>query len=54
LVAQRAEQHCAAFEHGFPRVLHIELSAAQVPPVQVWPQHSPFDVHALPSGVQTG
>jgi hypothetical protein len=53
-LAQRPEQHCVLLAHWFPRVLHVAFRAAHVPPVQVWLQHSPFDVQALPSGVHIG
>jgi hypothetical protein len=56
LLAHRPEQHWALLEHVFPRLMHatLLLIGAQVPPVQVWVQHSPFDAQALPLGVQTG
>jgi hypothetical protein len=51
---QRLEQQSPPEAHGLPSVLHVVLSAAQVPPVHVWLQQSPFATQAPLSAVHAG
>lgn len=51
---QSREQHSAPDAHWLPSVLHVVLSAAQVPPTQLWLQQSPFAAHAAWSEAQAG
>jgi hypothetical protein len=51
---QNFEQQSAPLVHWLPMVLHVELSAAHLPPVHVWLQQSPLLVQAPLSDVQAG
>ena len=51
---QSPEQQSALVVQALPSVLHIELSAAHLPPVHEPLQHWLFAVHATPSEMQVG
>jgi hypothetical protein len=51
---QSAEQHPALEAHALPSVRHAALRVAHWPPVHVWLQQLPFDVHTRPSDVHAG
>jgi hypothetical protein len=50
----KLEQQSLPEAHGLPSVLHVVLRAAQVPPVQLWLQQSPFATQAPLSAVHAG
>ncbi len=52
--AQSPEQHDALDVQALPRVEHVGLSVAHLPPVHVWLQHCPSAVHAVPSEWHAG
>jgi hypothetical protein len=43
--AQRCEQHSAPLWHALPSVEHAAVSAAHLPPLQLWLQHCALAVH---------
>jgi hypothetical protein len=51
---QSPEQHAAFDAHALPIVLQVALSAAHLPPLQVWLQHWPLVAHATPSDRHCG
>jgi hypothetical protein len=51
---QRPEQQSEFALQALPSVRQLELSAAQVPPLQVWLQHEPLPVHGWPSAMHAG
>jgi hypothetical protein len=53
-LTQSPEQQCALDVHALPRVAQLGLSAAHLPPMQLWPQQSLFTLQPKPSDVHAG